>query len=134
MTPPRLDEGSLEQARKILSRLCDNGLLSMSIPVRENDEDMVLSAVIEYAAAALSTGRLGGEWLPISQAPVGREMFMARAFDVEIGKGQRYTSDPYCVWQETAGTFVRWPHKSIPPTHFMHIPPAPAAKPQGDKP
>jgi hypothetical protein len=86
--------------------------------------------------AALSASKQGGKaegWMPIEMAPVGREMFMARAFDVEIGKGQRYTSDPYCVWQEPAGSFVRWPHKSIPPTHFTRIPPAPAAQPQGDK-
>lgn len=37
-------------ANKILSRLCDKGLVSMSIPVRDSDEDMILSRVIALAS------------------------------------------------------------------------------------
>jgi hypothetical protein len=40
----------IAKARKILARLCDRGLLSMSVPVRDDDEDMILSAVIDRAA------------------------------------------------------------------------------------
>lgn len=37
-------------AKKILARLCDEGLVHMSIPVRSDDEDMVLSRVIALAS------------------------------------------------------------------------------------
>jgi len=47
-------EAEIAAARKILARLCDNGLVRMSIPVQPDDEDIILSAVIERAAAAVS--------------------------------------------------------------------------------
>jgi hypothetical protein len=63
------------------------------------------------------------EWKPISEATVGRAMFVVRAFNVSLG-GRPYTSDPYCVWQDTPGVFVRWPHH-FAPTHWMPLPQPP---------
>lgn len=60
-------------------------------------------------------------WLPIEDAPVGREMFVVKAIDVTGFSSGKYTSDPYCVWQEKKGEFVRWPHP-FAPTHFMKLP------------
>lgn len=40
----------IKRARGILARLCENGLVSMSVPVRQEDEDMVLLRIIEAAA------------------------------------------------------------------------------------
>lgn len=39
----------IQNAYKILERLCENRVLSMSIPVQKSDEDMVLSRVIKAA-------------------------------------------------------------------------------------
>jgi hypothetical protein len=59
----------------------------------------------------------------------GREMFVVRAFDVNVhggSDGYTYITDPYCVWYEPATShrtdkFVRWPH-NFPPTHFCLLP------------
>lgn len=146
MTPPRLDEGSERAIRDAVSGVLVpiGNMTDLQTAVLRTMERRLafqqachpyavqsLLAELDHLRAALSTGRLGGEWLPISEAPVGTEMFVARAFDINVG-GQKYTTDPYCVWQETAGTFVRWPHKAMAPTHFTRIPPAPAAQSQGD--
>lgn len=48
---PAVDE-DVKAARTILARLCEEGLVRMSIPVRPDDEDMVLSRVIDRAALA----------------------------------------------------------------------------------
>ena len=55
MTERALLPGDIETARKVLARLCDHGLVSMSIPVRQTDEDLALSRVIECAASAKSS-------------------------------------------------------------------------------
>lgn len=70
------------------------------------------------------------EWKPISEAPVGREMFVAKGFAVCNGHtgGKPYATDPWCVWQESPGEFTRWPHH-FPPTHFMPLPPPPEPTP-----
>lgn len=62
-------------------------------------------------------------WQPIQTAPVGREMIVAKAFDVSAGfsDGRLYTSDPWCVWQYSLGEFARWPHL-FPPTHWLRLP------------
>tara|TARA_R110000851_G_scaffold311988_1_gene472336 strand:- start:852 stop:1190 length:339 start_codon:yes stop_codon:yes gene_type:complete len=61
-------------------------------------------------------------WKDINTAPVGKKMFVAKAFDVEISEtsNKKYTSDPYCVWQEEVGVFKRWIHP-FPPTHYHEI-------------
>lgn len=63
-----------------------------------------------------------GGWMPISEAPIGREMFVAKAFRASPGfsDGRTYDSDPWCVWQEFPGMFARWPHP-FPPTHFVRL-------------
>lgn len=64
-------------------------------------------------------------WLPIEKAPVGKEMFVVRAFNVQVtDKIHGYTSDAYGVWQPTLGRFERWPHP-FDPTHWMPLPPPP---------
>lgn len=62
-------------------------------------------------------------WRPIETAPVGKEMFVARAIDVLNGftGGRTYTSDPWCVWQPEKGKFSRWNHH-FQPTHWMPLP------------
>lgn len=65
------------------------------------------------------------QWLPIETAPVGKEMFVVRAFNVQVAdKIYGYTSDAYGVWQPTLGRFERWPHP-FGPTHWMPLPPPP---------
>lgn len=45
------DDELIGKAKKILKRLCERGILRMSIPVRlDDDEDMVLSRIIDRAA------------------------------------------------------------------------------------
>jgi len=68
---------------------------------------------------------------PIETAPIGKGMFVVRAFNVSNGfTGWRpYTTDPWCVWQATAGEFSRWPHH-FAPTHWAPLP----AAPEGDTP
>lgn len=44
----------IARAFDILNRLCDKGLLSMSVPMRDSDEDMVLSRIIKRAALSLT--------------------------------------------------------------------------------
>ena len=66
-------------------------------------------------------GMVGG-WMPIETAPVGRSMFVVRAFNVQVtDKSFDYTSDAYGVWQPTPGKFERWPHP-FAPTHWMPLP------------
>ena len=60
-------------------------------------------------------------WKDIDSAPVGMEMFVVKAFGASIGTISTYTSDPYCVWQTSEGTFERWPHK-FKPTHWLELP------------
>ena len=63
-----------------------------------------------------------GKWMPIETAPVGRSMFVVRAFNVQVtDKSFDYTSDAYGVWQPTPGKFERWPHP-FAPTHWMPLP------------
>lgn len=71
-------------------------------------------------------GMVGG-WMPIETAPIGRDMFIVRAFDVQVtDKIFGYTSDAYGVWQPTRGRFERWPHP-FEPTHWMPLPPPPTS-------
>ena len=64
-------------------------------------------------------------WLPIDTAPQdSRVMFVVRAYNAEIGRGHLYTSDPWCVWSDDFGRFMRWPHP-FPPTHWMPLPEPP---------
>lgn len=63
-------------------------------------------------------------WLPIESAPVGKTMFVAKAFAQQIVGSMMYDSDPWCVWQSSLGSFERWPHR-FPPTHWMPLPPPP---------
>ena len=89
--------------------------------------------------AAFNAGRAeGGKdagWLPIETAPTeGREMFVVKAFNVCNGftGGKPYTSDPWCVWHESDSSFARWNHK-FQPTHWMPLPPPPAATPTKER-
>jgi hypothetical protein len=64
------------------------------------------------------------KWLPIEDAadiPVNKA-FVAIAVDViPPGLSLKYTTDPYCVWNQGNGDFARWPHP-FPPTHFCRLP------------
>lgn len=63
------------------------------------------------------------DYLPIEHAPIGNEMFVAIAIDIQptMNKHFTYTSDPYVVWQPAAGVFKRWPHH-FAPTHYYPLP------------
>jgi hypothetical protein len=69
-------------------------------------------------------------WKSIDTAPKDgtREMFVVKAFGVSNGftGGKPYTSDPWCVWRESDGSFARWPHH-FAPTHWQPLAAAPAA-------
>ena len=65
-------------------------------------------------------------WQPIETAPQERKpfsMFVVIAIQTTEASpsGVPYTSDPYCVWRERDGSFVRWPHP-FPPTHWCNLP------------
>ena len=64
-------------------------------------------------------------WQPIETAPKKREpfsMFVVIAIETsEASPNITYTSDPYCVWRESDGSFTRWPHP-FPPTHWFPLP------------
>lgn len=87
--------------------------------VNEYGERAVLAA-----AERMVDGQRNG-WQPIKTAPTNsKQMFAVIAVNVPFGKDRRYTTDPYCVWNE-GGKFVRWPHK-FQPTHWMNLPDPPA--------
>jgi hypothetical protein len=63
-------------------------------------------------------------WLPIDTAPTdGRQMFVVRTIAITPFPNSRslYTSDPWCVWRGSDGSFVRWPH-DFQPTHWVPLP------------
>lgn len=62
-------------------------------------------------------------YLPIDTAPAPgkRAVFVVIAINVECGTIREYTSDPYCVFRNSDGSFARWPHK-FPPTHWYPLP------------
>lgn len=62
-------------------------------------------------------------WIPISQLPdtYKSEKRMFVVIGINVPKGRKYTTDPYCVWLNEDGTFSRWPH-DFEPTHFMELP------------
>ena len=61
------------------------------------------------------------KWQPISEAPYDtQEMFIVKAFNVQIGAVKNYTSDAYATWASN-GKYPRWPH-TVPPTHFCYLP------------
>lgn len=71
---------------------------------------------------------MNNQWKPINELPEylkeTRRMFVVKAIDVapmEAVPDYRYNSDPWCVWFDGNGGFVRWPHK-YPPTHFCELP------------
>lgn len=62
------------------------------------------------------------QWKPIEEAPVSRKMIVVKAINTENSPSTfPYTTDPYCVWQEQKGHFVRWPH-DFAPTHYCELP------------
>ncbi len=86
--------------------------------------DFVRHAETARAASSQTTQpQAASGWLPIETAPVGKQMFVVRAFNAPMRGGGTYTTDPYCVWQEQKGRFQRWPHGAMPPTHYMLLPP-----------
>lgn len=89
------------------------------------EDDETQAAFVAWQARASQSHGTSGGWRPISTAPVGKQMFVARAFDVPVVLGRLYTTDPYCVWQEEKGKFARWPHGAMQPTHWHALPAAP---------
>lgn len=90
-------------------------------------------AAWQARASSSTVQQVGAEWMPIETAPVGREMFVARAVNVvhPFAGTHPYTSDPWCVWQDEHGKFARWPHR-FPPTHWLALPSSPKSE-QGDQ-
>lgn len=68
------------------------------------------------------------KWRPIDTAPAAGErpisMFLVMGIEVAVGDScHLYTTDPYAVWRDNEGGFVRWPHE-FAPTHWCPIPDA----------
>lgn len=65
-------------------------------------------------------------WQPIETAPQGHRPFpvfvVIAIGTTEASTNITYTSDPYCVWRKSDGSFARWPHY-FPPTHWLPLPP-----------
>lgn len=88
--------------------------------LEQNERMMPLKARYTYAKSvwhkrADMVRSMAQGWEPIEEAPVGKTMFVA------ISIRDEYVSDPWCVWQDKKGYFVRWPHK-FSPTHWMPLP------------
>lgn len=63
------------------------------------------------------------EWISLlEENPAEKEIVVFIAIDADIGKGRRYTTDPYCGWMDYDGNISRWPHNALPPTHFCRLP------------
>lgn len=54
MEPLPVTAATIEGARKILARLCNSGRVRMTVPPRDDDEDMILLAIIELAALTIA--------------------------------------------------------------------------------
>lgn len=54
MEPLPVTAATIEGARKILARLCNSGRVRMTVPPRDDDEDMILLAIIELAALSIA--------------------------------------------------------------------------------
>lgn len=82
-------------------------------------------SILHRIAAILSSPNVG--WQPIDTAPSG-ETTMFLVIGITQGNvftgGRPYTTDTYCVWQNSKGEFSRWPH-NWPPTHWMPLPQPP---------
>ena len=123
--------------------LFDQGLHRRAIDDAPENARSVLEAAIrnqhsrieelENQLEALGSIEPKRTWLPIESAPVGKDMFIVRAFNVQVtANGFGYTSDAYGVWQPTPGKFERWPHP-FKPTHWSALPPKPATTYAGHK-
>lgn len=78
MEPLPVTAVTIEGARKILARLCNSGRVRMTVPPRDDDEDMVLLAIIELAALTIAKPaavlrpapvQLEAEAAPVADAP-----------------------------------------------------------------
>ena len=64
------------------------------------------------------------EWISLKEKmPEFKKIVVFKAFDVDVGVGSLYTTDPYCGWIQ-GQEFVRWPHQ-FPPTHYAELPEPP---------
>lgn len=111
------------------------------VPLMYLEDDTAYGwAAWQAALAAQPQAPQGSEWLPIETAPKvfgdgAKPMFVVCAFNVRNGftGGKPYTTDPYCVWAQKDGGYMRWPHK-FSPTHWQPLPAAPKTEtPEGDK-
>jgi hypothetical protein len=93
--------------------------------------DALLAQMLAAQSPAPAAPAPTSQWQDIATAPKDgtREMFVVKAFNVCNGftGGKPYTSDPWCVWRESDGSFSRWPHH-FPPTHWHPLSTAPEAK------
>lgn len=136
-------EALMQLADAYAEALFDQGLHRRAVDDAPENARSVLEAAIrsqhsrieelEAQLEALGSIEPGRDWLPIESAPIGRDMFIVRAFDVQVtDKSFNYTSDAYVVWQPSPGEFVRWPHP-FKPTHWSALPPKPAITHTGCK-
>jgi hypothetical protein len=65
------------------------------------------------------------KWKPMSELPaeygITNRMLLVKGFNIDIGNGKLYDTDPYAVWITLGGKMPRWPHK-FEPTHFYEFP------------
>ena len=155
MTPPRLDEGSEREAFEAWAKQYGRIFLARQ-PHGPYMHAFTQEAWVGWKArAALSTGRLGGEWLPIETAPKdGKPIILGFAIEEEYGgfvaQGRWHEEDhdgPDNMGHDAgfmddqfdffkcARSFGNpaYQDRGLQPTHWQPMPPTPAAQPQGDK-
>lgn len=69
MAPLPVTAATIEGARKLLARLCNSGRVRMTVPPRDDDEDMILLAIIELAALTIAEPAANVRTAPVQQAP-----------------------------------------------------------------
>lgn len=79
------------------------------------------AAQADYERRVLACLEPGQGWRDIASAP-DRALIVAKAINITLPSGQKYTSDPWVVWRQD-GSYARWPH-DFRPTHFIPLPPA----------
>lgn len=83
------------------------------------------AAQADYERRVLACLEPGQGWRDIRSAP-DRALIVAKAINITLPSGQKYTSDPWVVWRQD-GSYARWPH-DFQPTHFIPLPPAAEGK------
>jgi hypothetical protein len=125
--------GHVADLRRCAAALDKHGMDATALETRKaaDEIDALLAQMQAAQSPAPAAPAPTSQWQDIATAPKDgtREMFVVKAFNVSNGftGGKPYTSDPWCVWRESDGSFSRWPHH-FQPTHWHPLSAAPEAK------